>query len=599
MKTIFLTTLMMIYFSPGIELLAGNYLPCGASTGNAIIPNPDPDILSRGFNVSVGAGCEYRVPDMRFLYISRTGRGWRQLGSITQVPAPGTRVVAASGGCIRQFIRVVFSADFHFNNGTPVNPRDDRYCSVDRIDSFLLEDKIPPVARSISITTGNPTFTATALKSLFTAASITDNCSSLATLQNNLELVTDPRRPTMVEIRCGASNTYRVSFRTRDACGNYSNWAIATVTFRDNLAPVYVGEAFPYYFLDLNCRTKITPTAGDVSLPGYFKVRFTDDYTPEANIRLSYRILSPSAHRGNIPTTGIWINRSGYCPASVDLVVRVCAQDCFGNGNLYSDSDSEAGVGLNCRLITLKLMDTTRPQLISLCDTTDLPSNLSCQATMPNLTTSLAWADGCTSLSNLSIYQFPAPGSILNDGVDNEIGLARGPARTYTCSIQKPADPAVACGSTGDYKTLQYIPVHFIVVDCDGNCRVIEGCQYINLYKTPGASPSHGFYASPLSFKSTNQEKLKSSSMYNVPNPFHDFTDIQLSGLAKGTATLQFYFPDGRTLMSRKLALNSGQNVERIYTQDFDTKGLIFYSLEYIDFTTGQIQRIYNKMVIQ
>lgn len=606
MQKQYLIGLLILCFSVNGKLTAGNYLPCGSATGNSLVPSTTPDLpLGRTYNVSVGSSCDYFVPDMRIFWMSRTGRGWRQFGSIRQIPAPGTRVVLPPGGCANQTVQVTLTVDFHFNNGTLVNPRDDRYCSVDLVDRFIVEDKLPPVARSVSISTTNPDFSAGALKSLFTASAFTDNCTPLATLQNNLELVTDPRRPAIVDIRCGSTNTYRVSFRTRDACGNYSNWAIATITFRDGQAPVFGGVLAGLFRLDDECMIRIKPgflpLPGGVEVPNTFYVNFVDDNTASSALVHSFRIISPAALAGEIPMDGRVISRAGFCPASIDLTVRVCAQDCFGNGSLYLGSNSEAGVGINCTLLTLSLVDTRRPRWLELCgDTLDVASDPFCQGVMPNLVPDLTWLDGCTTSSDLTVYQYPAPGSILNDGLDNDVGLGQGIPRSYNCVVSKPSDPVVACGSTGDLKTLKLIAVHFIIIDCDGNCHSIEGCRTINLIKSPGAMDPlmAREQRSLLSAGKTTKAETSLILLTNVPNPFRDFTDIRISGVGEGPGILHFYSSEGRILYSKKIdALNSPSI--RIQRKDLQIEGLVFYRLEYTDPRTGRLRTLVNKLLIQ
>lgn len=581
MKTILLTAFLIFFLTPG-KVLAGNYLPCGSSTGNTIVPNPDPNIFSRGFNVSVGASCEYLVPDMRFLYISRTGRGWRQSGTIQQVPAPGTRVVAASGGCIRQFIRVNFSVDFHYNNGTPINPRDDRYCSVDRIDSFLLEDKIAPVARSFSFTTSNTDFNPASLKANFISPSISDNCTPLSILQDNLQFVNDPRRPAQVGIRCGSTNTYRVSFRTSDACGRLSNWAIATIRFVDGIAPSPPTIISPSYFYTNNtCRSFISPSM----LTAYSH----DDYTPDAQIRYSYRIISPAHLRGDIPASGRWLNAAGACPVNGLVTLRVCAQDCSGNGNLHvGDNILDA----NCDFIQFNIRDTIRPILLSECGNTTVNLFANCTNTMPNLASTLSVTDNCSAVS---IYQLPAPGSILNDGVGNELGLASGSPRSFTCTMDKEDDDYVDCtSSTGIFKS---IPVSFILVDCDGNCTIQRNCIIVNLTNTINnmatGNTSYPLLKEAKTKWSSNESTL---SINNQPNPFQDFTDIKIKGASSGKGILRFYTSEGRTLHHREV--KPGEFTQRIQKQDLNTNGLVFYTYSYRDDITGEERIVWNKMLV-
>lgn len=505
----FSSLFILIINSLCFELSAGNFLPCSANNGNQIVARTSPDFFTRGFNVALGSSCEYLVPDMRRYWSARAGSGWRVSGSIRQIPEPNTRVSIASGTCTDKYIKVVITADFHFNNGTAINPWDDRYCSVDILDSFFIQDKISPVARPIAISSSIPSFSADNLKSFFSSAHLSDNCTPLAILRNNLEIATDPGIPTEAGIRCGSANLYLITFRTRDACGNYSNWALGMVRFVDHIPPTKptITPFISDYYLNDDCTFLIRPN--------HFDVHSADDHTPANRIIYSYRIISPLNLRGDLPTGGVRLSMDDACPASTSITLRVCAQDCFGNGNLHRGDNI---LDVNCDYITLNLRDTTAPRITSPCDSIiELLSN--CTAVMPNLAASLTSSENCSAVS---IYQLPAPGSVLNNGAAKSIGLAQGPPRIFNCNLANLNDDYVDCNnSMGVFKS---IPVSFIVVDCDGNCTVRSNCLTINL-KTATPSLNH----STVDFTSTSagKEKLRYSnstefiSLTNQPQSFH------------------------------------------------------------------------------
>jgi hypothetical protein len=221
---------------------------------------------------------------------------------------------------------------------------------------------------------------------------------------------------------------------------------------------------------------------------------------------------------------------------------------------------------------------------------------------MPNLAASLAWSDGCTAASDLTVYQFPAPGSILNDGVDDEVGLAMGPSRPYSCAVSKPADPVSYCGNTLDLQTLKIIPVHFVVVDCDGNCTVVEGCRYIDLVKSVGAvDPLIARGLKGLPIMSTNNLKRESDPVRasHYPNPFHEFTDIKIQGLTESAGMLHFYSAQGQKIHSVKINAVNGTATVRVQRADLPAVGLIIYQLEFIDPRSGRVRSLTNKLMIQ
>lgn len=586
MQKKYLIVVFLLCFSINGKLIAGNYLPCGTATGNALVPSTTPGLApGRSYNVSVGSSCDYLVPDMRIFWMSRTGRGWRQFGSIRQIPAPGTRVVLPSGGCANQTVQVTLTVDFYFNNGTPVNRRDDRYCSVDLTDRFFVEDKIHPVARGISISTSNPDFSPGALNTLFTASSFTDNCSPLSILQNNLEFVTDPRRPAIVEIRCGSTNTYRVSFRTRDVCGRYSNWAIAIVRFVDIILPAPPTIFSPsYFYTDSLCQAFISPSM--------LTVYSADDLTPTPQIRYSYRIISPAYLKGDIPASGRWLNASDACPVNGLVTLRVCAQDCSGNGNLHAGDDI---LDVNCDFVQFNMRDTLRPALLSECGNNTVELFANCTATMPNLASSLSVSDNCSAIS---IYQLPAPGSDLNEGISNDLGLAAGDPRPYSCEMDKEDDDVVDCTSSmGVFKS---IPVSFILVDCDGNCTILRNCIIVNLTTTISIATDQkpGLKAANSSDHQRANRSEPGTRISNQPNPFFDFTDIRINTGHSGNGRMHFYTMDGRMILTRDLDVYPGQHTLRIPKQELGSSGLFLYSFSYKDTLSGKEIKVWNKMLV-
>lgn len=574
LKPFFFCILISLFID--MDVFGGDYLPCGSSTGNRLTQN------TAGYVFPDIPPCGFRVPDLRSRWERTTGRGWRVYGSLKQIPAPGTLISRSGPACASGSFTVTISANFLYDNGTPVNPRDDRYCSVDAQDSYFWVDLQQPVARSISFTTSNTEFNASSLKANFTSASLSDNCTPLSVLQDNLQFAADPRRPDYAEIECGSTNTYRVSFRTRDACGRVSNWASATIRFVDVILPSRPTIISPSYFYTNNeCRSYISQSM----LSAYSH----DDLTPDAQIRYSYRIISPAHLRGDIPATGRWLNAAGICPVNGLVTLRVCAQDCSGNGNLHVGDNI---LDSNCDFIQFNIRDTLRPVLLSECGNTTVNLFANCTNTMPNLASSLRTTDNCSAVS---IYQLPAPGSILNDGVSHELGLASGAMRSFTCTMDKEDDDYVDCtGSTGIFKS---IPVSFILVDCDGNCTVQRNCIILNLSNIINNVASAGSLNLEHAEVEFNRNRPESKlSISNQPNPFEDFTEIRIAKGLSGKGILRFFTPEGRTLHTRMV----GPDVfnHRIQKSDLNTRGLVFYTFTYRDETSREQRIVWNKMLV-
>lgn len=556
-----------------LNVYGGDYLPCGSSTGNRLMQN------TAGYVFPTVPPCGFRVPDLRPRWDRITGRGWRIYGSLKQIPAPGTLISRSGPACASGSFTVTISANFIYDNGTPVNPRDDRYCSVDALDSYFWVDLESPRATNISFTTSNTDFSPSGLKTYFTTLS--DNCTPLSVLQDNLEFIADPRRPAYAEIRCGSTNTYRVLFRTRDACGRVSNWATATIRFVDVIPPSRPVIIVPsYFYTNTICQSFISPSM----ITAYSH----DDLSDAAEIRYSYRIIAPTHLRGDIPLAGRWLNASAACPVNGLVTLRVCSQDCSGNGNLHVGDDV---LDVNCDYVKFNLRDTIKPMLRSDCGNITQELLANCNNTMPNLAASLTVSDNCSAIS---VYQLPAPGSLLNDGVSHAPGLASGAPRSFTCTLANEDDDFVDCTSSmGIFKS---IPVSFILVDCDGNCTLLPNCIIVNLSTT--TSPVAGITGGPLlaDVKPKWSRPESALSLSNQPNPFHDFTDIRITGQPSGTGILRFFTPEGRTLHLRNV--NPGELIQRIQKQDLNTQGLVFYTYSYRDDLTGEQKKIWNKMLV-
>ena len=76
------------------------------------------------------------------------------------------------------------------------------------------------------------------------------------------------------------------------------------------------------------------------------------------HLTLSYRVIYPLSLSGPIPTTGITLHAGGLCPPDNVIKVRVCVQDCSGNGDLRTFDN---GVSANCNTYSIILKDITVP----------------------------------------------------------------------------------------------------------------------------------------------------------------------------------------------------------------------------------------------
>jgi len=550
---------------------------CGTTTGNSIVRRID-----RVVDVALSLECYYTVPDLRTSWMRRTGKGWRTLGSLRQIPVQGTRVSIKPGLCPNQYISVIISADFINNNGTPLILSDDRYCSMSVADSFRIFDNTPPPIRNISFNISDVTFSGGDLSPLLRSEFyLSDNCSSFL----SVDLLSEEASPEF-SIDCRSKTIFNVFFRLTDGCSNHSRWALVTIHYVDVLPPTGPSIFGPSMFvLNSDCRVRISPEE--------FFTSSSDDWTPPSSIRYSYRVISPSRYRGNIPPGGRWLDADGSCPANDVVQVRVCAQDCFGNGDLHLSDDV---VGINCNYLYVRLKDTLAPQLVSGCGATvNILAN--CTAVMPNLAPTLITFENC---SDVTIYQLPKPGTLLNDGVSNSLGVALGTERSFSCGLPDEADPIIDCkSSSGVFKS---ISVSFVLIDCDGNCTVKQNCITLNLSAGAGLASAQGLFSNSAHPGSTNPRNtdhhIAVMEMVNQPNPFYDYTSIKINASNPGTGILHFYTASGQQLLSRTIKINTGVNSIKINKNELGMEGLVFYSLTISKDGSGQQKVLWNKMMV-
>lgn len=575
-KIIYIATLFILFIQ---ATLAES--PCAPTTGNvfrrtSISPGPG------RINVALNENCAAVIPDFRSFYQAMvTHAGWR-VDSITQSPAIGTTIYPLSAGsCPDGITRSLTMRAYFRNTRHTSNPRDDQFCIMTIADTLIFQDKLAPVARVISFATSILSVNPASLKNHFGSDAVTDNCSSLSVLQGNLEFSSTPPYPSEVTLRCNGRNVYAIRYRTRDQCGNYSNWSLAIITFTDHIAPVVFTLISPaYLFLDGACTANI--------LRSQIRVSSADDLTPSDQITLSYRVIAPLSLAGNILSSGKLIDAHGLCAPDNRIVVRVCAQDCFGNGDLHV---SDNGISENCNSVFITLKDTIKPSLTgTLSPRTLSVSPTTCTVEMPNVASLLSGLDNC---SDVSIYQLPAPGSILNDGNQHVPGLARGIPRSSTCELMKEPDDQINCVSING-PIIKTISVSFLIIDCHGNCAIRRFPDNIQLTNIPiptdvkiNNSLNHASYQSPL------------NEMYNYPNPFNFSTIIHLENEDEAYGELKLYSIDGKEITRKPVSIQKGiTNIPLNKNELNNYTGIAYYRLESQNRKNKEVMIRMNKMVI-
>ncbi len=205
--------------------------------------------------------------------------------------------------------------------------------------NVTVTENVPPVITLPASFTVNANssclITDAQLKALVTAANVSDNCTSDATLLNNLQvsygggsgcIAYNPGDP-MVVCPTNPFGKYCYTFITTDACGNTSNPEVVTIYVKDVTAPVLIPPSdFSICWPDINY-----PFQNFTSKP-----TVVEGCNADCNITCiiySQRILAltnpPRGAYGNNVYPTISIN-----PGPRVATIRVCAQDLCGNGVL-------------------------------------------------------------------------------------------------------------------------------------------------------------------------------------------------------------------------------------------------------------------------
>jgi len=550
---------------------------CETSTGNVLQLN----VLSSTatVNIAVGADCRMIIPNISFMWRAYPTKLFWRFESFSQDLAPGTIISPPGSACItgtRVTIRI--TAHFRDTRGTR-NTGDDRFCTITKPTIVVFEDRTPPIANNFTISSSDGELPyAFDWKMQFTSAHISDNCSSLVQLRNNLAF--NFEGPPSHEDGCVEDTITLGWYFTSDMCGNRSRRGRILFTVTDTVKPrisVVGPSEIPIGTL---CRAIITPEM--------ITSTAIDNLVDDRFIIKKFRVIAPVELAGNIPPEGLLLPRIGNCPANTTITVRVCAQDCYGNGNLHM---SDNLMDVNCDTVLIALVDKSPPVLSpTVCgEEITLSVDAGCKAIMLNtVPTTFFFSDNCSR--DASIYQSPAPGSVLNDGIADTMGLAFGSPWAFACPRISVPDDAINCiNATGTFKS---IDVSYIVVDCDGNCTVYEKCKKINLSK-----PSTVISAELENRSSTNIDgRLKAS---NYPNPFKELTQIKIEGIKEGPGQISFYNFQGQLMHRKAVLFNSNNQTITVTRHELNTRGLVYYKVEvYNSFSGNKSNFITGKMLI-
>ncbi|MBK7880426.1 MAG: HYR domain-containing protein [Saprospiraceae bacterium] len=439
--------LLLFLFAPGEDLSAQG--PCAPGMNVCVTQGNNNPI-----NAALGVGCLYLTPNVA------TGHAWQatascmgftRIGGATpiQIPPAGTPgLVPQSGTCPNGTSFNVSLVTTYFNFGTGA------LCFITNTDSYTVSDAVNPTltipATLILDIDSGCTVSLANLLSVVTGPRVADNCTSDPTLIANAFIVSGFPVP---DLACSTSPNLgtTVQYRTADACGNLSNIASVTIRLRDQVAPILstcppdATDAF-----DANCEYTVADFRGLASATDACGSPFT----------YSQRVLGVTN-----PNVGPFINNTfptitGGCAGPRVITIRICAQDCFGNGNL--DPAPAGPLPSNCCTLTVTVSDVT-PPVGALCPSqVVLPVDVACSANVPDIRDASIFSDNCSVIDPSQIGMYA---DLDGNG-------------TYEFELFAPGTPVIPGGNipvfAGNIICNPLFPndevdVQFSFIDCNGN----------------------------------------------------------------------------------------------------------------------------------
>ncbi|MCC6754141.1 MAG: HYR domain-containing protein, partial [Saprospiraceae bacterium] len=365
---------------------------CDPGSGNALTGPVGPPLTG-----SLNAGCNVVIPNVlpRWTATPNVGGGW-VLITVEQAPLAGTLInLPRSASCPGDVIDINVVAVF-FYLGMLTDPSDDILCSITDIDEFTIVDGTPPTITPGDVTLqAGPgcTVTAADIIATITNAEVDDNCTNDATLRANIVITAG--LPAV--LTCPTNNdVFPITVTTEDACGNISAPATFNVTLEDTRRPIPTCPADQTRYFDAFCQYTVED----------FRPLVTAVDDCGAPFVLSQRVIAPVP----FPNNTFPIITGGGCPSLRTVIVRICAQDCFGNGNLNPPLASSPP---NCCTFAVAVYDNTDPTP----EPGDCPApvllttDANCEVIIPDFRTSGLFSDNCDPLLDpTTITQTPPPG---------------------------------------------------------------------------------------------------------------------------------------------------------------------------------------------
>ena len=364
---------------------------CTVGSGNTLTGPSGPPNLTVNFD----AGCSIVVPNVLPRWTATPGAGY-VLISVNQAPLAGTSYTAPKAGtCNNEDVNVLVTALFFFQ-GVFQDPTDDILCSLVRTDIVLLRDNTPPTVTPPGITLDvgpGCTVTAAQITATLNSLNVDDNCTTDGFLISTATVIS--ALPPVLTCNVSPQGPYGVTIRVTDACGN-TGTGIQSVTLRDQTIPTITCPPQQTQYWDANCSSVLLD---------YRSLASATDICGGPSFTYSQRSVGPLAPVNVFPN---YVPGGTICPSARLAQVRICAQDCFGNGNL---DPVPPALPSNCCNFGVLLLDTTRPVASILCPGVILlDAGPNCTVNIPDLRFAGLFIDNCDPINPAAIVQSPPPG---------------------------------------------------------------------------------------------------------------------------------------------------------------------------------------------
>ncbi|MBK9270565.1 MAG: HYR domain-containing protein [Saprospiraceae bacterium] len=408
-------------------------------------------------NVNLGILCGFLTPSVTIQHdwqVAASCLGWTRVGLLRPIQVPPALTpftLPSSGFCPDSYIQVNLIALYVRANPAP--PPALQFCTITNVDSFFVEDQFNPIlALPGSVILDVDSLCTVSLANLvgwMGGGTVADNCTDDATLLANMFVTAGFPVP---DLACPTSPNAGtpVTFQTMDACGNLSNTDVVLVQLRDVTEPTITCPPNDTRAFDAVCAYTVED----------FTALATPDDACGAPYTLSQRVLSVTNPAAGPFPNNTFPTITGGCDGPRVITIRICAQDCFGNGVL--DPAPAGPLPGNCCTFEITVSDQTDP-IPGICPPqTDVNVDAGCTANVPDLRNSSIFLDNCQVVDpdNIGMYA-----DLDGDGI-------------HETELFAPGTPVIPGGffpvAAGDIICNPLFPggavdIRFTYIDCNGN----------------------------------------------------------------------------------------------------------------------------------